>query len=554
MLAAIALSTAGAAQTLDCAVELRDVATEIGIEFVHDRGTTADKHLPETMGAGVSWLDYDGDGWLDLYAVQSGPFPPGPERRSADRLFRNRGDGTFEDVSERAGTGRRGAGQGSVAGDLDGDGDVDLYLTNYGPDRVLLNDGQGRFDDRTESAGISVDGWSSSAALADADGDGDLDLYVSRYVEYEPDHGIFCAEPESGDRKYCDPSLFLGASDRFFRNAGDGRFIEATATAGIAPAAGRGLGVVFADLDSDRDADIYVANDLNQNFLFANRGDGTFEDVTLLSGAALNRQGRPEAGMGVAVGDVDGDLDPDLAVTNFDIETNTLYLNAGGLIFDDVAARSGFGVPSFNRLAFGIAAADLDFDGDLDYYLANGHIFDQPSRENVRFAQADQVLLGDGKGGFALLECAGLASRETVARGLGQADFDRDGDADLAVQENGGPLELLRNDGRPHSWLGVSLRGQGANSGAIGAEVTLSSNLGAQRRWVVAGDSYQSSSDSGLLFHPRPKARLESLLIRWPARGSLRLERPPQKTYLVVPQAPLVGPSSGRTGSAVGLQ
>lgn len=385
-----------------CDVRLTDVASEVGIDFVHDRGASAAKHLPETMGAGLSWLDYDGDGWLDLYVVQSAAFPPGPGPRSPDRLFRNRGDGTFEDASARAGTSRRATGQGSVAGDLDGDGDVDLYLTNFGPDVVLLNDGAGRLQDATEELGVTVEGWSSSGALADADADGDLDLYVSRYLEYDPDHDIFCGDPTSLEPKYCDPSLFLGSTDRFFLNAGDGRLVDSTEAAGIASADGRGLGVLFADLDGDRDADLYVANDLTLNFLFANRGDGTFEDVTLLSGTAVNRQGRPEAGMGVALGDVDGDLDPDLAVTNFDIETNTLYLNAGGLDFEDVAARSGFGVPSFNRLAFGIAAADLDVDGDLDFYLANGHIFERPNRENVDFAQPDQILLGDGGGRLRL--------------------------------------------------------------------------------------------------------------------------------------------------------
>ncbi len=532
--AVIGLASHGAAAASCERVRMVDVAARAGIDFVHDNGAAGDKHLPETMGAGLAWLDYDGDGWQDLYVVQSGAYPADGGARAANRLFRNLGDGRFVDVTARAGAGDRGCGQGATAADLDGDGAVDLYVTNIGPDSVLLNRGDGRFHQAAGDLGLGLDGWWSSAALADADGDGDLDLYVTRYLEYEPDHGFHCGDPDTGELRYCDPSLFYGARDAFYRNdleEGRARFDEVTAAAGIAPADGRGLGVLFTDLDGDGRPDLYVANDLNLNFLYANAGAGRFVDRSLVSGTAVNRDGKPEAGMGVAVADVDGDLDPDLAVTNFDVETNTLYRNLGGLDFDDVSAPSGFGLPSFNRLAFGLVAADLDRDGDLDFYVANGHIFERPKRENVSYRQPDQVLLGDGGGRFTPLECAWLEERPSVARGLAAVDFDNDGDVDLAVQENGGPLALLENRSPAAGWLGVELEGAGANTQAVGARVTLRRSGAAQVGWVLAGDSYQSSSDRRLLFGLGAGGPGE-LEVRWPRGRRQRWTAPPAGAYL----------------------
>ena len=516
---------------------LSDVAAASGIEFVHDRGATSWKHLPETMGSGAAWLDYDVDGWLDLYVVQSGPFPPDGSASAANRLYRNRADGSFEDVTARSGAGDRGYGQGVVAADVNGDAYPDLYVCNFGSDVLLVNQGDGTFRDGTAKAGLGLDGWSSSAAFADTDGDGDLDLYVTRYVEYDPQEKLFCGDPETGVREYCDPTLFRGASDRFYLNLGDGTFQDVTEDVGFANAVGKGLGVLLTDLDDDGRADVYVANDLTVNLLYRNAGDGTFESMSLLSGVALNREGKAEAGMGLAVGDVDGDQDADLVVSNFDVETNTLYENLGGMRFEDVSIKSGFGLPSFNLLGFGTVMADLDRDGDLDVYVANGHIYERPKRETVSYPQRDLLLLGDGRGRFVERACGPAFDVAEVGRGLAGADYDNDGDLDLAVVNSGGPFHMLRNDGAGGSWVGVVLRGKPPNTGAVGARVTLAGSAGRQLRWVVAGDSYQSSSDQRLLFGLPAGSTAIELEVRWPSGEVQTFGRVPIGRYLGISEA-----------------
>ncbi len=528
------------------ALALADVSRSAGLHFVHERGASGEHHLPETMGSGLAWLDYDGDGWLDLYAVQSGPFPGGGDR-AANRLYRNRGDGrdgepTFEDVTEASAAGHRGYGQGVVAADADGDGRSDLYLTNFGSDALLLNRGSGRFEDVTVEAGLGLGGWSSSAAFADYDQDGYLDLYVARYVGYDLADPLFCAAAGDSRRDYCHPSLFRGAGDRLYRNRGDATFEERAAIAGAK--ASRGLGVLFADLDGDHLADLYVANDLDVNFLYRNRGDGTFEDLSLLSGAGLNGRGEAEAGMGVAAGDVDGDGDPELMVTHFDVETNTLYKNLGGMIFEDVSAQSGFGPASFNQLGFGIAAADFDSDGDLDVYVANGHIQEDPQRQGVGYAEGDLLLVGDGEGGFVAAECGPAFELEEVGRGVAAADYDNDGDPDLAVLNSGGRLRLLRNEGTPADWIGLDLRGRLPNGQAVGARVRLTTSNGRRTRWVTAGGSYLSSHDKRLLFALRTGEQILELRVTWPDGSERILAAPQRRRYSVVDEAS--GASSSR--------
>jgi enediyne biosynthesis protein E4 len=514
---------------------LTEVAREAGISFRHDPGTSPDRHLPETMGAGLAWLDADGDGWLDLYLVQSGPFPPDGSAAAANVLYRNLGGGRFADRTDAAGAGDRCYGQGVLAADFDGDGDSDLYLTCFGAD-VLLDNRGGRsgaptFVDVTAERGLGADGWKTSAAAADADGDGDLDLYVERYVGYGPERQRFCGDTENGEPEYCNVNLYAGDDDLLYLQD-DGRFREVTAAAGIGHPAGRGLGVVWTDLDGDLRPDLYVANDIDFNRLYRSRGDGTFEDVSELSGAAFNREGKGEASMGVDAADLDGDGLPEILLTHFDVETNTLYQNLGDLQFEDASATSGFGLPSFNLLGFGVAVADFDLDGNPDAYVANGHVFEHPTRESTTRAQRDLLLLGDGRGHFAEQP---FDSPVRISRGAAAADFDNDGDADLAVQNSGELPTLWRNDGAAVHWLGVALQGGGRNSEAIGARVVLITGRGRRTQWVKAGSSYLSSADRRLLYSWTDETPVE-LEVTWPGGRTLRLRRPPSGRYLRIPE------------------
>ncbi len=557
---------AAAAGSEDCGFPFTEVAAEAGVRFVHASGAAGGQHLPETMGAGAAWIDFDGDGWLDLYLVQSGPFPPRAGESSADRLFRNLGPdaaGRIRFEPAAVGTLPRGYGQGVVAADVDGDRDVDLLVSHYGPTVLLRNRGDGTFAAVEPLPAAAPDGepdefpWGSSMALADADGDGDLDLYVARYLDYDPDHGLVCRRGGPGsDRQACDPSLFLGQHDRYYVNRGGAVFEDRASAVGLGGADGKGLGVVFTDLDADGWPDLYVANDLTLNLLFRNLGDGTFEDQSLLSGAAVNRNGSPEAGMGLAVVDFDSDGDPDLMVTNFDVETNTLYRNASsgsGLLFEDVSAASGFGQPSFNLLGFGIVAEDVDRDGVLDVYVANGHVFAAPRRDNTSHRQRNLLLRGnaaDARRRFTEESCAWTGRDPLVSRGVAAADFDHDGDADLALTANDGPARLWRNDAvgpEVAGWLGIELRGRAPNTQAIGSVATLSGELGRRpsRRWVLRGDSYQSSGGHRLRWALAPTKPATGgaaagagdprrLDVRWPSGARTRIVDPPTGVYLVV--------------------
>ena len=453
---AVAAPTASAQTCSE--IQLRDVTDQAGIDFVHDRGTSGDKHLPETMGAGLAWLDFDGDGWQDVYLVQSGPFPPHGSAAVGSRLYRNLGDGRFEDVTKTAAADHGGYGQGALAADLDGDGAVDLLVTTFGTDRLLRNTGGGRFEPATRLG----EGWSSSAGRRRRGRDGDLDLYVSHYVTYDPAAPIYCGEPDSGERRYCDPSIFEGARDRYFENLGEGRFREVGEAIGLGTATGRGLGVLFTDLDGDSLPDIYVANDLTANGLYRNLGGGRFEDVSLVSGAGVNREGKPRSRYGRGGGDHNGDLLPDLVVTNFDVETNTYYQATGDLfVHRSLRGERASGRPRSTFLAFGDRQRRLSTAtaGD-DAYVANGHIFERPeTRQHAAIAQRDQLLLGRWAAVASEELRVRLARRATVSVGFAGAGsaptWDNDGDPDLAsVQANGGPASAVaqRRPGPATGW------------------------------------------------------------------------------------------------------
>lgn len=436
-----------------------DVTVTSGLDFVHDAGLLPEKHLPETMGAGAALADLDADGDTDIYLVQSGPMPgqapPDPSKRNA--LYLNDGRGQLRELGSAAGDGAHdGYGMGVALGDVEGDGDPDLLVTNLGPDVLLLNDGQARFADATASSGYTDTRWTGAAAFFDADADGDLDLYVAAYVQVDLAHPLWCGRREPGWRSACHPDSYPGLPDRFWRNDGDGHFTEATEQAGLnlTPGPnGKGLGVLVLDVDDDFDLDLYVANDSVENRLWINDGSGHFSDGTILSGTGVSGRGMTEAGMGVAQGDVDADGDLDLFVTNFDDESNTLYRNEGGGMFRDATSLSGLDSPSRLRVGFGTLLSDLDADGDLDIAVANGHIIDNIALYHDGKTHAQRALLfanrGDGRFDDLSALAGDLSAQPLVGRGLYDGDMDGDGDRDLLITTCGGAARLLANTGGP---------------------------------------------------------------------------------------------------------
>jgi hypothetical protein len=517
-----------------CPVTFTDVARSAGIDFRHERGATKERRLPETMGSGLAWLDYDGDGWMDLYVVQSGTLDAKAAPQPHDRLYRNNHDGTFTDVTKKAGIGNVHYGMGAAAADYDNDGWTDIYVTNFGANILYHNNGDGTFTDVTKRAGVAASGWSTSAAWGDVDGDGNLDLFVTRYVDYSVDKDYFCGNVETGQREYCHPTLYPGESGILFHNNGDGTFTDITGSAGVG-AIGKGLGVAFVDVDQDGRPDIYVANDTTINFLFHNLGGGRFEDLSLISGAGFDPEGKPEGGMGVDTGDVDGDGLPDILVANFDAEMNSFYRNLGSGIFEDVSIGSGFGSPGFNFSGFGLNLVDVDDDGALDVYIANGHVQEHPKRQGVTWAERDFLLWNDGKGGFRERGCGPAFGNAYAGRGSAAADYDNDGDPDIAVSNSGGPLQILRNDGRHGRWAGVRLRGSRSNREGIGARLVAELTSGKRlTRWVEAGGSYLSSSDPRVLFGLGPDGSIAKLTVDWPSGAVQEVRSVPEGVYTEV--------------------
>ncbi|MFY9549930.1 MAG: CRTAC1 family protein [Thermoanaerobaculia bacterium] len=523
-----------AAEPGGCPITLTDVAAESGLTFAHERGATPERRLPETVGAGLAWLDYDNDGWLDLYVVQSGPFPPTGSPKAQDRLFHNE-HGRFTDVTAKAGLSDTRYGMGAIAADYDNDGWVDLLVTNYGGVTLYHNEGNGTFRDVTEKAGLRGPRWATSAAWADIDGDGDLDLYVAGYVDDSRDKDMFCGDPVTGARMYCPPIMYPGSVGVLYRNNGDGTFTDITRQAGLSHAVGKGLGVVFVDVDLDGKPDLYVANDEVMNFLFHNLGGGRFEDISVASGTAFGLEGNPQGGMGTDAGDLDGDGLPDLVVANYEGETNEYYRNLGSGIFEDLSVSSGFAGTTLTHVGFGLNLLDLDSDGDLDAFIANGHIFDNPRRQGTTYAQRAFLMWNDGTGHFRERACGPAFDREFVGRGSAVADYDNDGDPDIAVSSSGMALQLLRNDGPKVNWLGVELAGTKSNRRGIGARLVAETASGRKlTRFVHAGNSYLSSSDPRVLFGLGPETSVKALTVYWPSGKVQIVNAPPVGRYVKV--------------------
>ncbi|MFO0952719.1 MAG: FG-GAP-like repeat-containing protein [Isosphaeraceae bacterium] len=503
------------------APHFEDHAEPAGLKFTHHNGETPQRQLPETMSGGVALVDVDGDGRLDVYCVQGGPLVPDPALKrddQGDRLFRNRGDGTFEDVTARAGLAGsvHGYGNGVTVGDVDGDGHPDLFLTRLDTYQLLRNRGDGTFEDVTERWGLSGPrDWPTSAAFADLDGDGDQDLYVAHYGAWDVRNPLLC-QNAAGQPSYCRPRAIPATADRLFRNDG-GRFVDVTREAGIVDTNGRGLGVLAADLDGDRRVDLFVANDTTANYLWRNLGGMKFEEVGEVSGVAANGSGGFQAGMGIALGDVDGDGRLDLAVTNFFGESTTLFQNLGGGMFADQTAASGLLVATRTLLGFGTVFLDADNDGMLDLLTVNGHVTD--NRPEFPFQMPAQILQGRVRGRFVDVSAraGSVFSVPRLGRGLAAGDLDDDGRVDAVAIDQNRPLVYFHNDSRAGGWVRFVLEGVASNRDAVGAVVTVESGGRKRVAQRFGGGSYQSASDPRIHFGLGAAASVDRVEVTWPS-------------------------------------
>ncbi|MBT8400131.1 MAG: CRTAC1 family protein [Rhodothermia bacterium] len=518
----------------------REVQDERGIDFVHRHGGTGNKYFMETMGSGAGLFDYDNDGWLDAYLVQSGPIPTSPnaDRGIAatldmgNRLYRNVGGGRFVDATQSSGTGDANYGMGVAFGDYDNDGFVDIYVTNFGPDKLYRNDGDGTFSDVTSPSGLGDTRWGAGAAFADFDLDGDLDLYVVNYITYSIDRNIRCGPADI--LAYCHPDVYPGSPDILYRNDG-GKFTDVSRLAGVHvddPDESKGLGVVWVDYDNDGDPDIYVTNDSTPNFLYRNNGDGSFTNVALEAGVAYNRFGKTEAGMGIDFGDYDWNGHADLFMTHLDEETNTLYHSFGGGLFQDYSSQSRLGPASLKNVGFGVGIFDFDADGWLDVFVANGHIIEAIERirpgSGVTYAQRNQLFRNESGRTFRdISSSAGPHFQKArVGRGAAFGDIDNDGDTDILISNSNQEAVLLENViGGSADWIGLRLVGSSANRDALGARVLVSAEGRTRWREVHGGGSYLSQSDRRLSFGLPGGTRPDSVVVQWPGGSRQRLGR-----------------------------
>jgi hypothetical protein len=496
----------------------QEMSATAGLDFTHTSGHSDRYWFPEICTGGVGLLDYDRGGYLDLYFVQGGTLELSDSDPPGNRLYRNRGDWTFEDVTSKAGVGDAGYGMGCACADYDGDGDTDLYVTNVGPNVLYRNNGNGTFTDMTAAAGVGDASWGTSCAFVDYDGDGHADLLMANYVHWSHDLELDCFS-RSGVPDYCSPKNYNApARDTLYRNAGDGTFVNVTAEAGLAQSFGNGLGVACADYNLDGRLDFYVANDAMANQLWIAAGDGTFADKALISGCAFNRYGTPEAGMGVAAVDIENDGDPDLFMTHLHEETNTFYLNRDGS-FIDATARVGLAAPSVALTGFGLGFSDFDHDGHLDLYVANGRVkrLGQQYREDDPYAEPNQLFRGQGDLGFEEVLPRGGSSEQLIAasRAAAFGDLDNDGDIDIVVVNKDDEPHLLRNvvgsRGNSVVFRVRDRRGNNADGAWVGVDA------GGRRHWrmVQRAYSYCASNDPRAHVGLGAATRVDAVQVRW---------------------------------------
>jgi predicted NUDIX family NTP pyrophosphohydrolase len=513
-----------------------------GISWIHENAMSPERYLPETMGPGVAFLDYDNDGWQDIFMVNSGAadfYTPKAPLKNA--LYKNNRDGTFTDVTDKAGVaGGKEFGMGCAVGDYDNDGYPDILVTSYGRCTLYHNNGDGTFTDVTEKAGVAAPGWTTSAVWFDYDNDGRIDLFLCSFVQFSLKTNIFCGDNKLGRRYYCIPRVFKPTPSLLFHNNGDGTFKEVSAGTDIQRALGKALGVVATDINNDGLMDLFVANDTVQNFLFANRGKGKWEEIALAAEVGFSANGSPRSGMGVDAADFNGDGKQDLFVANIDQEMFSLYQNEGNEFFADVAADNGVARATRLLSGWGLKFFDYDNDGRIDLFLANGHPDDMVEHysQQVRYKEPLLVFHNDGRRLENVSASAGpVFSKSFPARGLATGDYNNDGRVDVLVGNNGGaPLLLKNNAGEGNHWLGVRLQGTQCNRDAIGATITWSVNGTTRSRYKASGGSYLSSHDMRDVLGIGPAAKLDWLEIKWP-QPSGRVERftdPPIDRYVTI--------------------
>jgi len=512
-------SSAGAVASTTAFEEIP--ASTSGISWTHVSGRSPMAHLPETVGAGCAFVDYDNDGWMDIYLVNSGPcdfYEPSPSLRNA--LYHNNRDGTFTDVTQKVGIPGNAYGMGVAVGDYDGDGFPDLYVTQYPHSILYHNNGDGTFTDVTGKAGVAAAGWATSAVWFDYDNDGRLDLFVCRFVDYSKAKLKFCGDLITGERHYCIPSIYDPMPCWLFHNNGDGTFTDVSKESGIAQPRAKAWGVVAADLNNDGRMDLYVTNDTVPNFLFANRGKGRFEEIGILAGVGVSSFGKARSGMGVDAADYDQDGWIDLFEANVDQEMYSLYHNDKDEVFSDVSNPNGIGVATRLMSGWGLKFLDYDNDGDLDLLLCNGHPDDTVEKriEGVKFREPMLLFRNTGKGFQNVSQQSGAAfSKPLAARGLALGDFDNDGAVDLLISQNNGAPILLRNlAGRDNHWLGVRLVGTKSNIDAVGAKITYQAGDLQRHKFKVGGGSYLSSHDPRLLLGLGKRTKIDWLEVEWP--------------------------------------
>jgi len=504
-------------------VEFTDVTTEAGIRFKHNSGAFGKKYLPETIGSGAAFLDYDNDGWQDIFFVNSMDWPDNKKRRSFSALYHNNKDGTFTDVTAQSGLGVEMYGLGVAVADYDNDGNEDIYVTCVGPNHLFRNLGGGKFADVTMRAGVGDPGFSTSAAWFDYDNDGKLDLFVGNYVEWSVQTDLLCTL-DGKNKTYCTPQTYKGQSATLYKNRGNGTFENVTARAGVNDPAGKTLGVALLDYDDDGWLDLFVANDTEPNKLYRNNHNGTFTDNAVIAGVAFSESGTARAGMGVDAADYDGSGKQSVVIGNFTNESIALYHNDGSGLFTDEAPASGIGKLSAQSLTFACFFFDYDLDGMLDIFAANGHVSDDISlvQPTVKYAQPPHLFRNKGKKKFEEVtsKLGRALNRAIVGRGAAYGDFDNDGDLDLLITTNNGPARLLRNDNaNQNDLLRLKTIGTKSNRDGIGAKVVVKTSKGRSLfEMVRTGSSYCSQSELPLTFglgKPEEGTTL-TLEITWP--------------------------------------